>query len=493
MKNSRIVKLLSLLDKNAIYPGHKNIDEIKDFRKWLNSPWTNGSNKLIMLYNALIEHYPEFPSSRLSKQNLFSNLYPEKPYHDKLMRNHLTELAKQLDAYFAHSLIKRNSKTRKEILLESYFQRENTEEAIKLGRKELKTSDGEKIKGADDHLKAFYIEKRILQSPTVRNENLTTKDFLGNLQQNLDSFYAIQKIKILADKRDRQNFTNDEEVNFQKELEYLFNLVGDQDQPIFGIYKILLLDQLEDYARFEKANTKYQEFFDRLTKEDQKLILVRLQNILIDLYSRGSEKVVRDIFELSRFGISTKLLVEKGKITDRTFNNVVSSGNQIGAFEYVRGFIDNYYNKIDKKLSKDIKSWADAHYLYYKGEYDHCVSFINKCTINNHLFSNRAKTLELMAYFQLYTTENIHLEILTSRLKAFERNIQRNKVLAKNRKASYLKFISYLEKLVKLLQVNSKKNKIQRINKLEKELTAGENIFLKFWLLKQLKKLREDS
>ena len=113
MKNSRVVKLLGLLDRNAVYPGHKNVDEVKDFRKWLNSPWVNGNSKLIILYNALIEHYPDFPASILNKQKLYPMIYPGKAYHDKLMRNHLAELTKHLDSYFAHSFLQRNSNGQK--------------------------------------------------------------------------------------------------------------------------------------------------------------------------------------------------------------------------------------------------------------------------------------------------------------------------------------------------------------------------------------------
>ena len=493
MKSSRIVKLLGLLDSHAIYPGHKSVNEVKDFGKWLESPWAGSNQKQTILYNALIEHYPDFPASILTKQKLFTLVYPNKPYHDKLMRNLLSELTKQLENYFAHSYLRRNSKVRKEALLDSFFERKNLDEAIKVARNDLKANQNMEAKGADDHLKAFYLEKRILQNPKVRTQSLTQQDLLNNLEQNLDTFYAIQKIKILADKNDRQNFTNDQKINFQNELKYLFELIKDQNHSLLEIYKILLLDQSNDYDRFKRANEKFRESFNQLVVEDQKLILVRLQNILINLYSKGHEEVVRDIFELGCFGIETKLLIEKGKITDRTFNNIVSTGNEVGAFDYVRTFIDTYYNKIDRKFSKDIKAWANAHYAYHQGEFNQCIAFVYKCSTKHHLFSNRSRTLELMAYFELYTTQKSHFEILNSRLKSFRRNIQRDKVLAKNRKASYLAFLSNFGKLAKLVYVKDESDKQQKIVELEDAISTHKNILFKFWLLKQLKKLREDS
>ena len=98
------------------------------------------------------------------------------------MRNHLAELTKQLDSYFAHSFLQRNSMSKNEVLVDSYFQRKNMDEAIKLTQKKLKTNNDNQAKGADDYLEAFYLEKRILQNPIVRTQSLTKKDFLGNLE-----------------------------------------------------------------------------------------------------------------------------------------------------------------------------------------------------------------------------------------------------------------------------------------------------------------------
>ena len=95
-----------------------------------------------------------------------------------------------------------------------------------------------------------------------------------------------------------------------------------------------------------------------------------------------------------------------------------------------------------------------------------------------------------MAYFELYSSKSTSPEILISKLKSFRRNIQRDKILAKNRKASYLFFLSKLDKLVKLVKMKEGLDKQQRITKLENDITLNENVLLKFWLLKQAKKTK---
>ena len=496
MRNSRLLQLLSLLDKNTTPSGNirSNSDEIKRFRNWLASPWANNSSRLVDLYNILMEHYPEFPSSVIAKPMVFKKLYPGKPYNDRLMRNHMGELAQQLDNYFLHTHIQNNPKAKSEVLIEAYFERNYVEPAIKLTQHKLEQFEQKQAKGADDYLNAFYLEKKVLQHPAFRTKRLTEKNVAHGLDEKLDAYYAIQKIKFIADKKDRQNFIDGESTNIYDDLEQLKNLLSEKDHPLLTIYEILLNDGLNDQDRFELAKNKFFEYSDYLSKEDQKVILVRLQNIMINRYAKGDETAIKEIFELGRFGIDRRILDNRGKITDRTFINIVTTGNQSGAFKYVRKFITTYYQKIDPKLTDDIKNWADAHYELYRGKPERCLRIINNCTIKHHIISISVRTLELMARFELLTNKDEASKVLVTRLKLFQRNLYRDSILAENRKASYLKFVSYLGKMITVYSkyfqgrdVSGKSSKL--VVALEKE----DNVQLKFWLLNHLKKLREDS
>ena len=472
----------------------KHFDELKDFRKWLASPWVNNSNTLIELYDALTEFHPEFPSSVLTKQNLFQKIYPDKPYHDKLLRNLMGELAKRLDSYFTHTFLRNNPEAQKELLMEAYFQRNHTVPAIKVAQKELELCLNKSVKGADDYLRAFNLEKRILQHPSMRTKVLTNKNLLRKLEGNLDVFYAIQKMKIVADQKDRHKFVSEEEQYSRQNLDFLNKLVHDTENPLISIYQILQTDELDPHQKFKLAKKQFYDSFDLLVEEDQKLILARLQNILINLYSRGYQDVVVDIFELSSFSIRTRLLVDNGKITDRTFINVVTSGNQSGAFQYVRTFIDTYYNKVDPKLSQDVKNWADAHYLYHRGKYGECINQVSSSNISNPTFSDKARTLELLAYFELLLSDDTYHKILSNKLRAFRRKLYRDKVLPKSRRDSYLGFISNLKKLADLaVRLKHDQNDDGEITKLEVNIGSQGNLLLKFWLINHLRKLREDS
>ncbi|MGC8859536.1 MAG: hypothetical protein ACP5P3_10595, partial [Ignavibacteria bacterium] len=68
-------------------------DELKKFRRFLQSPYFNTGSKVIDLYNLLCKFYPDFKSKLLNKETLYFRLHNgKKKYKDSTMRDLLSEL-----------------------------------------------------------------------------------------------------------------------------------------------------------------------------------------------------------------------------------------------------------------------------------------------------------------------------------------------------------------------------------------------------------------
>ena len=306
MKPNRLTKLLSLLETPAkirVQARQKKnaINEIRDFAKWLQSPWANSNSRIIELYEAIIVFYPNFKSDGLTKEYLFQKIYHNKPFNDRMIRNLMGDLAKQLDSYFIHTSLMNKPKARKELLIDTYYKRGHTSQANKLSQEELEIYKTPIAKNADDYLRAFYLEKQLLQQPSMRTKVLGKKDLLLELEKNLDSFYAIQKIKILADQKDRQNFVKETIFNREQELDYLSNLTSNKVNALVSIYRIFQDNALDAYQKYKSAIVAFEKEMNSLSLEDQKLILARLQNILINIDSKGGKNVTKEIFNLYCF------------------------------------------------------------------------------------------------------------------------------------------------------------------------------------------------
>ena len=62
-------------------------EEIKQFEDFLNSPFHNKNAKVIQFFNVLKEYHPGFDDEKLTKENLFKELFGNVKYKESYIRN----------------------------------------------------------------------------------------------------------------------------------------------------------------------------------------------------------------------------------------------------------------------------------------------------------------------------------------------------------------------------------------------------------------------
>jgi hypothetical protein len=92
MPKSKIVRLLQTFTK----------DELKDFEKFLSSPYFSTGRNLQPLFNILKKSYPFFEDRKLSEEKIYKKLFKGKPFGGKkslhivkVMLSDLTSLAER--------------------------------------------------------------------------------------------------------------------------------------------------------------------------------------------------------------------------------------------------------------------------------------------------------------------------------------------------------------------------------------------------------------
>ncbi|HRB01038.1 MAG TPA: hypothetical protein PK294_11430 [Ignavibacteria bacterium] len=76
MENSQLIESLRTLDKN----------EIKEFGKFIRSPYFNNRSEVIRFFNYIKKFFPEFKSNELKEEIIFKNVYPDKKYSSVMTR-----------------------------------------------------------------------------------------------------------------------------------------------------------------------------------------------------------------------------------------------------------------------------------------------------------------------------------------------------------------------------------------------------------------------
>jgi hypothetical protein len=90
MENSKLAEVLRTFSK----------DELKEFEKLVVSPFFNNDKNSVLLLKELKKFHPGFSSKNLTKENLFSRIYPGKKYNDQVMKNAISILMKMCNEYF---------------------------------------------------------------------------------------------------------------------------------------------------------------------------------------------------------------------------------------------------------------------------------------------------------------------------------------------------------------------------------------------------------
>jgi hypothetical protein len=92
MNNNAIIKLLKTFSNK----------EMKEFREFLESPFFNKRKAVVKLFEVLNQAHPEFEAEILSKEIVFSKLFPDKKFNDSTLRvltHYLYELTEKYLAY----------------------------------------------------------------------------------------------------------------------------------------------------------------------------------------------------------------------------------------------------------------------------------------------------------------------------------------------------------------------------------------------------------
>src|SRR6187402_526700 len=98
-------------------------EEIKNFQKFINSPFYNNLEKICNLFNVLKDFYPDFSSEYLNTEYIFERLYPGSKYNYSTITNLISKLQKLADDFLITINLQKTTFKKNEFLMKEYFSR----------------------------------------------------------------------------------------------------------------------------------------------------------------------------------------------------------------------------------------------------------------------------------------------------------------------------------------------------------------------------------
>jgi hypothetical protein len=459
-----------------------SLDEIKKLEEFVVSPYFNKSKRVVKLFKIIKKYHPDYESNNLSKQKIHKKLFPGKRYNDNTLRvlNHyLMELTEKFLA------VKRFENTRFEkdlYLIYELVERKQHKLSHKISRQSLNLLESE-IKNDDYFYFKYRIEYENFNSFTIFNAGIYEKLFnetnVNDFINDLTYFYILKCVRsysmVLNLKQIYNRFfdTSAFENVFSKIDISLYRNV-----PAIAIYYYLIrmLTESEEESYYYKLKELFIKNKKSLDIFDLTNTYIGLGNYCTRKVNQGKKEFRKERFMIYKEELKDKTYLINGYMSSRYYLNVVNAGLHLGEFSWVKNFIQDYKNEIQKDFRSNLYYHCSALYQFYVKDYETCLVSLSHVKYEDVYLNLQIRSLQIMVYYETGLEE-----LLRSSLDASRHFINSNKLIPPEQKNTFLNFLKSINILINSENKNDNFKLNQLRNNLAKEKTAHKD-----WLLEKI-------
>lgn len=469
MQKSQLINILNTFSKK----------EIRDCRKWLESPYHNQREDCILLFNYLCEHLRE--EEALAKERVYRRIFSKAPFDDARMRQTMHFLLKVIEDFLSYEAFSKDTIQSKITLAQLYRKRS----LDTLYHKTLKSA--QKVHESLPHRDEAFFQKElaILREKYEYLEESQQRSASMNLQEisdTLDRTFITSKLKQACMMIAHQKVYKVEyEIGIlSRILDYVVknNLLEIPAISIyFYIYKISEADTDEEaFEKVKQLAAKYAYLFPNAEATDIYLMAV---NYCIRQINKGKKDFIPEMFQLYKEGIERKIFIVDGTIDRFLFRNIVTAGAYLGEFDWLEEFTREYAPYLDPRHRDDYVNLSMSVIFSGKKEYEKAMKLLVQYDFKDTLINLNGKAMLIKMYYEL--KEISALESLLDSATIF---VKRKKDLTNNYKLLYNNLIKYTKKLLRVNPYDKAKKE-----KLRQEIMAANPLIEKRWFLEQLEKI----
>jgi len=451
--------------------------ECDKFNEYLNSSYFNKIETLPKLYNLISQ---EFKSG---KKIYSESDFVQKTYGEQKLRKYkfdLQKLKEHFERFIVLQQIEKEERLYNQIIVEDYLHRKNGcffEQKFNRAKKCLNDLPRDIY-----YYQHLYKIEELLHSYIIYFKDKRVGD--TNLQAASDSIdwdFILKKLFCLVLMHNRQNIAK-ANYHFGFEtyvIEYLKNMPV-IEQPLINLfyqaYQILTGDNKN--IAFEKLNLQLEQSNPKIAKEMVMILFIVIQNNLKRIIEFEAN-LHQQLFDLYNIMINQIYIQTEGKLPITFFRNVVSIALELGEYDYVEQFIEDYkYKLFPEKLADSIYLYNKAKFLIYTKKPEQARTLIANLHFDDAIYKFDLKCLQIMVFYELKA-----YSLLESLISNFRIDLTPNRppYISEENTLVYRNFIYAVNKLYQFsTSPNTTKNDIQNLVKYIKKTNQFSN---RKWLL----------
>ena len=440
--------------------------ELRDVRKFLHSPYFNQRQDLVLLFEYIAScTVPE-------KEEAWRRAAGSKDTLDgQKLRLLMSYLHTLLEQYIALKEMIADSLSVQLHLATGYRKRRMNDSAERVRKSLEKNLESQHLRNTSYHEYRYKLNWETHQLNYVQNP--TDVSGLQELSGITDVIFLAQKLRLICLLAAHQTvYQSDMSKGWEEEI------IARAERPEFtALPAIAVYLHCYRMLRYPSEEAHFQEFKSLLLNQagyypDEEMhgFYLLAINYCVRRLNTGGEHYFREAFDLYRAGLEEGHLLEDAMVSRFTYHNVVAIGLRLGELEWVRYFINEYKNKLEKSYRESAFSYNLARLEYESGHHENVLELLQKANYRDPLLNLAAKTLLLKTYYDL--SEH---DLLQSHLDAMRNYIHRKRVIGYHR-TNYLNIIRFTEKLMRLNTIDKKEVEALR-QALEQEEVLSEKSF----------------
>lgn len=468
-------------------------EEMKEFYKFIRSPYFGGTNFVISYFNVLKKYHPDFDESIIDKEKVFGKLYPGKKYNDATMRKLSSDLFDLAEKFLSRKDYDSSWESERKLLSE-YRKRRLYPLFGKQWKKLQKKFDDKNIFEYDFLIHRHFAELENINYHSARKLEIENYKNHNNFYEYLLNYtlnYAMNGAASQHVYSNAYNINDDANLlkifiknfdfeNFLKSV----NEIGYKDRNVLRLnYTMMnMFLEINDHSKYFDYKKNLLKFIKEISSESRYFYLTKLINSCKLKIRAGYFEFEKEIFNVYKFMADNDMLVEPSRkfISEFVFQDIVSYGLETEDTEWVGRFIESNIKMIIPDTREETYNYSKAVYEFHKNNFEKSLELFSvlKGDLSHSKFTIRAYILK--NYYELGYYDPAKSMVDT--LRHFLKNA---KHLNESTKNDYALFLNYYTQILSIKKNEQYENSTSVLKKLKKEIFPE-----KFWLLAKAEELR---
>jgi len=470
MENSQLIESLRTLDKN----------EIKEFGKFIRSPYFNNRSEVIRFFNYIKKFFPEFKSNELKEENIFKKVYPDKKYSSVMTRKLISLTLNLLLDFLTIEDFKENKNDYNVKMLDMLRKRKLPalfQKRSRITGKNLNIST----------LDIYYYEQK-LKFTSIQNGYFLNSDessFVDGLQNELNDLIEffltgviLQYIRLSEWSR---QLNKKFDLKFYDEILKYMSADDEREVTLYSMYfNMLMLLNTEDENYFKKLIISRDTLKAKLGKIDDYNVQIVSMQYCHKKVQKGYPEYRKQMFEITKKLLAADLIPD-GFIEPYFFTNIVRNASLLNEFDWLDNFLNEYKHRLNPELSDEITNYSQAMIESAKGNFEKSLMHFSKIKIERSNMKLDMKNLLIIIYYELN-----FIEELISLIDTNKHFLQRDRSVSDSYRQVSLLLMNFVSELIKIKSSNKKIS----THGLRKEIEKSDYFIFKEWLLKKAEELK---